>query len=283
MMDAGTLERLGRLKTDLASMGRVAVAFSAGVDSTFLLKVAVDVLGRENVMAITANSASLAREEFEEAVRIATALGVEHVVLETDELSRPEYVRNASDRCYHCKSALFEHAKRYLAAAGSAYTIVAGTNADDLSDWRPGLQAAAEHAIRAPLAAAGLTKAEIRALLQAWGLPAHDKPASPCLASRVAYGEEVTEEKLRAIEEAERFLRQLGWREFRVRHHGKIARIEVPADRIAELAAPGVRERVDARLRELGFAYVTLDLRGFRSGSLNEVIAFGWRQPGEGG
>ena len=256
-------------------MGRVAVAFSGGVDSTFVLKVAVDTVGSYNVMAITGKSDSLPHEEFGEAVETAKTLGVEHVVLETRELSNPGYVRNGPDRCYHCKNTLYEQAERCLRERGASHTLVTGTNADDLGDWRPGIKAAEEHAVAAPVAEAGLTKAEIRGLLCEWGMQAFDKPASPCLASRIAYGEEVTVEKLRMIEEAERFLRQLGLREFRVRHHGPVARIEVAPEKIAELAAPEIRTRIDTHLRQLGFAYVALDLRGFRSGSLNEVIACG--------
>ena len=279
MTDSALSEKLGCLKESLRAMGRVAVAFSGGVDSTFVLKVAVETLGSGNVLAVTGQSETLAREDFEESVRTAGAYGVEHVVLATNEMANSEYARNASDRCYHCKRAFYEQAHAHLRERSATHTIVSGTNADDLGDWRPGLRAAEEQGVRSPAAEAGMTKADIRALLREWGLPAHDRPASPCLASRIAYGEEVTVEKLRMIGEAERFLRQMGLRELRVRHHGHVARIEVPPDRIAELAAPNVRARIDARLRELGFAYVALDLRGFRSGSLNEVIAFGKVQP----
>jgi uncharacterized protein len=275
MVDITTVEKLERMKEAVRALRQVAVAFSAGVDSTFLLKVAVDTLGCGNVLAITGKSNSLVREELEEAVQMAAALGVEHVVLETGELSNPDYIRNAPDRCYHCKNMLFKEAERYLRRHGANHALVTGTNADDLGDWRPGLKAAAEHTVRAPAADAGLTKAEIRALSRLWDLPTCDKPASPCLASRVAYGEEVTPEKLRMVEEAERFLRQFGLREFRVRHHGQLARIEVGPEKIAELAAPETRERIVTHLRKLGYVYVTLDLRGFRSGSLNEVISLG--------
>jgi len=274
-----TREKLDAMVDTLRSMGSVAVTFSAGVDSTFLLKVAVDAVGADNVLAITGKSDGLPREEFEEAVRTAGSLGVEHVVLETDELSNPSYVKNAPDRCYYCKSVLYQQTRGYLRKRGSPHALVDGTNADDLGDWRPGIQAAQEHGVRSLVAEVGLTKEEVRALSQEWGLPTFDKPASPCLASRIAYGEDITQGKLRRVEEAERFLRQWGLRELRVRSHGQIARIEVPPDKIAELAAPEMRERIDARLRKLGYAYVTLDLRGFRSGSLNEVHAPGRKRP----
>jgi uncharacterized protein len=183
-------------------------------------------------------------------------------------------VRNAPDRCYHCKTTLYEQAQGHARLVG--YQIVNGTNADDLGDWRPGLRAAGEHGVRAPAAEAGLTKAEIRVLSRSWGLPTADKPASPCLSSRIAYGESVTPTKLKMIEEAERFLRGLGLDELRVRHHGgSLARIEVPVDQIEKLASAEMRARIDGFLRSLGYHYVTLDLRGFRSGSLNDFVLLG--------
>lgn len=270
----GAHEKLERMEGALRSMGRVAAAFSGGVDSTFVLKVAADTLGRENVLAVTGKSASIATGEFDDAVRLAREIGVEHVVLETREFDDPNYLANPANRCYYCKTELYGRMGPIVAERGIR-AIVNGTNADDLGDFRPGLSAAKEHGVHAPAAEAGLTKAEIRALSAEMGLPTHDKPAAPCLSSRVQYGEAITPEKLRMIERAEAALRELGFRECRVRHHDELARIEVPAGEVARLASDELRGRIDAAFREIGYAYVTVDLRGFRSGSMNEVVALG--------
>ncbi|HKQ47067.1 MAG TPA: ATP-dependent sacrificial sulfur transferase LarE [Phycisphaerae bacterium] len=275
---ASVQEKLERLRAILRSLGRVAVAFSGGVDSTFVLKVAVDTLGRENVLAVTGASDSVAVTEMDDARRLAIQIGAEHVVIETREFEDANYLANPTNRCYYCKTQLYTRMAELLAPRGP-FVIVNGTNADDLGDFRPGLTAASEHSVRAPCADVGLTKSEIRTLSAQIGLPTADKPAAPCLSSRVQYGEAITPEKLRMIESGEAFLRSLGLRECRVRHHDKLARIEVPADQITGLAAPEVRAKIDAAFREIGYHYVTLDLRGFRSGSMNEVIAFGRRQP----
>jgi uncharacterized protein len=267
--------RLQRILRDLES---VAVAFSAGVDSTLILKVAIDALGPRKVVAVTGRSDSLARAEFEEACTLAANLGAEHFVLDTDEFENPDYVSNPTDRCYFCKTTLYTHLAKFIAERG-LNAIVNGINVDDLGDYRPGIEAAREHGVRCPAAETGLTKADVRELSRRLGLPTHDKPASPCLSSRVQYGEHITPQKLRMVEAAEAFLHELGIRECRVRHHDNLARIEVPPEFIPILADPDQAARVDAYLRSLGYQYVALDLRGFRSGSMNEVIAFGVAQP----
>jgi uncharacterized protein len=278
-LTCGTVdEKLARLQGLLRSMRRVVVAFSAGVDSTFLLKVAIDTLGPENVLAVTARSDSLARQEFEQATKLAESMGAAHRIIDTEEFDDPNYRANPTNRCYYCKTELYTKLRPIMEAEGYA-AVVNGTNADDLGDYRPGLQAADEQAVRAPCAEAGMTKADIRELSERMGLPTFDKPASPCLSSRIQYGEEITAEKLRMIEAGEAFLRENGFRVCRVRHHSNLARIEVPADQIARLMEPELRDRLDAEFRRIGYQYVTIDLRGFRSGSMNEVIAFGKKQP----
>jgi pyridinium-3,5-biscarboxylic acid mononucleotide sulfurtransferase len=278
MIDPALQTKLDRMRDLLRALQRVAVAFSGGVDSAFVLKVAIDTLGRENVLAVMGDSPSVPLQDREGARRLAESLGAELLLIDPGEFQKPEYLANPANRCYFCKDALFERIGPILAARGLR-AVLSGTNADDLGDYRPGLVAAKEHAVREPCAEAGLTKAEIRVLSAEMGLPTSDKPASPCLSSRVPYGEPITPEKLRMIDLAETFLRQeLGIRECRVRHHDKLARIEVPVELIDSLSKPDVRDRIVARFREIGYQYVTLDLRGFRSGSLNEVIAFGKRQ-----
>jgi pyridinium-3,5-biscarboxylic acid mononucleotide sulfurtransferase len=273
--------KLEKMREILRSLQPVAVAFSAGVDSTFVLKVAIDTLGPAGVVAVTGRSESLAEGEFEQCRELARGMGAEHVIIDTGEMNDPNYRMNPENRCYFCKSDLYSKLDSFVAERGLK-AVVNGVNADDYSDWRPGIQAGAEHAVHAPCAEAGMTKADIRALSARFGLPTFDKPASPCLASRVQYGEEITAAKLKQIERSEALLHQLGFRECRVRHHGNLARIEVPPAEIERLCQPEVRARINAGLREFGYAYVTLDIRGFRSGSMNEVIAFGKRQ-GAGG
>ncbi len=270
-------EKLVRMREILRSLERVAVAFSAGVDSTFVLKVAIDTLGPENVVAVTGDSDSLARAEFEEASRLAREMGAEHVVIRTGEFENPDYLANPANRCYYCKTELYKRLEPFIAERGLR-AVVNGINAEDYNDWRPGIQAAREHNVRAPCAEAGMTKQDIRILSNRLGLPTFDKPAMPCLASRVQYGEEITPEKLRQIERSEAFLRSLDFRECRVRHHGNLARVELPAADLDRALSPETRASIDAALREFGYTYVTIDLRGFRSGSMNEVIAFGKRQ-----
>lgn len=271
-------QKFEQMKEILRSLKRVAVAFSAGVDSTFVLKVAIDTLGPENVVAVTARSDSLARAEFDEACALADKMGAEHVVIETEEFKDPNYLSNPVNRCYFCKSELYGKLDGFITERGLA-AAVNGINADDYGDFRPGIQAGKEHGVRAPAAEAGLTKDDIRVLSERFGLPTYDKPASPCLSSRVQYGEAITPEKLKQIERSEAFLHSLGFRECRVRHHNNMARVELPADRLDEALRPEVRTRIDNALREFGYAYVAIDLRGFRSGSMNEVISVGRLAP----
>lgn len=264
--------KYAQMRDILGELESVAVALSAGVDSTLVLKVALDTLGTDHVLAVTARSDSLAVAELEGARRMAVELCASHVILDTDEFKNPNYVANPNNRCYLCKTTLYTHIAS-LIADREIKTIVNGTNADDLGDYRPGLDAAREHGVRSPMAEAGLTKADVRALSKRLGLATHDKPSSPCLSSRIPYGEEITSEKLRMIEAAELFLRtELGIRECRVRHHGNLARIEVPLDCVAIVTEPQNAARLDEHFRLLGYLYVTLDLRGLRSGSLNDVI-----------
>ena len=271
MNETSLEEKYARLQEILRELESVAVAFSAGVDSTLLLKVAMDTLGSENVVAVTGRSHSLAQADFEEACRLAESLGSEHVILDTDELKDPNYRSNAVNRCYFCRITLYRLMERLIAERGIK-AIVNGTNADDYGDYRPGIDAAREYHVHAPIAEAGMTKNDPRELSARFGLPTHDKPASPCLASRVPYGEAITPEKLRMIEAAEVFLHGMGIRECRVRHHRETARIEVPPQLIPTLAEPDNAARINEYFRGLGYNYVSLDLRGFRTGSLNEVI-----------
>lgn len=261
-----------RLLEVLRGFGRAAVAFSGGIDSTVVAQAAYLALG-EGAVAVTADSASVARAEIEDARRLAAQIGIRHVVIATQEFHDPDYVRNDGTRCYYCKDELYDQIQARLPELGAA-VICSGANLDDRGDYRPGLKAAAEHGVRHPLQEAGFTKADVRALARHWGLPTWDKPASPCLSSRLAPGVTVTPERTARVEGAEAFLRSLGLREFRVRlHEGELARVEVPPAELPRLADPALRERLVATLKGLGFRYVTLDLEGFRSGSLNELVS----------
>jgi uncharacterized protein len=266
-MRTGLEEKNARLAAILTGLERVIVAYSGGVDSALLAAAAHETLGR-NALSVTAVSPSLARRELAAATELARSHGWNHRTVDTHEIDRAEYARNSADRCYWCKSELFDVLDP-LAEAMRA-TIATGTNLDDLSDYRPGLRAAGERSVRTPLADAGLTKSDVRALSAERGLPTADKPASPCLASRFAYGVRVTSEGLERIERAEEVVRALGFDELRVRDHGDLARIEVPPDAIGRIAAQ--RATIERELKSLGFTYVTVDLGGFRSGSLNASL-----------
>lgn len=274
MSDLADLElasKRDRLIELLRGMGRVVVAYSGGVDSAVVAKGAFEALG-DGAVAVTAVSDSLAEGELEAAIELAKKIGIRHQVIRTDEFANPQYARNNPDRCYFCKSELYDRLSQ-LVDQHIGELIVSGANADDAGDHRPGLRAAGERGVRHPLQECGFTKADVRALARGWDLPAWDKPASPCLSSRVAYGEEVTPERVRMIDAAERTLRDLGLRVVRVRYHkGDLARIEVPVEELGKLASIEVREGIVAAFRAAGFQYVTLDLEGFRSGSLNAVI-----------
>jgi uncharacterized protein len=266
-----------RLLTVLRELGSVAVAFSGGIDSTVVAQAARLALG-DRAVAVTADSPSVPRAEIDDARRLAERIGIRHLLVNTEEFADPDYVRNDGSRCYFCKSELYSRIETLLPELGAS-VICSGANLDDEGDYRPGLKAAAEHRVRHPLQEAGFTKADVRALALAWDLPTWDKPASPCLSSRLAPGVEVTHERTARVEEAEKYLHALGYRECRVRlHEGDLARIEVPPAGLARLLEPAIHEEMVRRFKELGFRFVTLDLEGFRSGNLNQLVSLDHRR-----
>jgi uncharacterized protein len=265
-----TARKLKALEARMAELGTLMVAYSGGVDSAFLAATAHRVLG-ERMLAVLADSASLARRDMEQAIAFAGSLGMPMQVVATEELDRPEYARNDANRCFHCKDELFLVMEKLAGRLGFAQ-IAYGMNADDTKDFRPGQRAAEQHEVLAPLAEAKLTKLEVRALAKAAGYPVWDRPAAPCLSSRVEYGRTVTREVLEQVERGEESLRQLGFRELRVRHHGELARVEIARDELPRALSMEMLDAITAALKKAGFKYATLDCTGFRSGSMNAVL-----------
>jgi pyridinium-3,5-biscarboxylic acid mononucleotide sulfurtransferase len=269
-------ERLEELESIVAPYGSALVAFSGGVDSSLALAIAARALPKERVLAVTSNNETYLPSELEPAHELADTLGVEHLVVNTRELDDPNYAKNPANRCYFCKSTLYSELGRIAAERGYG-CVVDGANADDEGDYRPGRKAARELEVVSPLSIAGVSKAEVRELAKHLGLPSWDKPALACLSSRFPYGQEITPEKLAQVARAEEFLRAEGFRQVRVRHHGEIARLEVGSDEMERAFA--LRERICDELKEAGFLYVTLDLSGYATGSLNASLSRKGKKP----
>lgn len=263
-------EKLTRLEEYIRGLGSLAVGFSGGVDSSLLLVVAANVLG-DKAMAITGVDASIPERELKEAKEFCKEREIRHIICKVNPMKEESYRHNSPDRCYFCKHGIFTEIKKIAAENGIEY-VAEGSNMDDLGDYRPGLKAVEELSVKSPLREAGLTKQDIREISKALGLPTWSKPAYACLATRIAYGEEITRDKLNMIESAEKFLIENGFYEERVRMHGNLARIEVPAKDITRLAADDIREAVYKRFKEIGFLYVSLDMHGYKMGSMNEAL-----------
>jgi len=252
---------------------RCVIAFSGGVDSAVVAKAAALELGPA-ALAVTAQSASLASGELEAAIDLAKLIGIEHQIVQTQEFASANYVMNGPDRCYHCKSELYTQLDQLCQDLAGDSVVVNGANQEDLGDFRPGLAAAKEHGVQSPLADFGFSKADVRSLAAEWELPVWDKPASPCLSSRIAYGEEVTPERVAMVDAAEQALRALGLKEVRVRYHrGDLARLETPLSALPQLTSEPTRRELIAKIKAAGFKFITLDLEGFRSGSLNSLVS----------